>query len=132
MAFLFGKSKKANPANALPPASRDIRSSDGPSGSSASQIPTLNGVAGIPKPGSPTPGAAGSVNNSLNSLAGNETVRSGQQQQERGTFVGGEGARMSVAPSPEQKMLRERNMEPVGPFLPSTEILLKMGNNIGM
>ncbi|KAK4539357.1 hypothetical protein LTR36_011014 [Oleoguttula mirabilis] len=74
MSFLFKSSKKNASANApgshaLPAATRDIRSSDGPQ----SQIPTLNGllsVNGGSKPGSPTPGQQGSVNNSLNSLAG--------------------------------------------------------------
>ncbi|OQO03087.1 hypothetical protein B0A48_11342 [Cryoendolithus antarcticus] len=70
MSFLFKSSKKGGPTpNALPPASRDIRSADGPQ----SQIPTLNGAV---KPASPTPGQQqgvnGSVNGSLNSLVGQE------------------------------------------------------------
>ncbi|KAK4890989.1 Negative regulator of mitotic exit [Elasticomyces elasticus] len=73
MSFLFGKTKKPHPSSshtpssALPIATRDIRSSDGPSSQTQpSQFGNFNGSS---KPGSPTPGAM-SVNASLSSLAG--------------------------------------------------------------
>ncbi|KAK5717059.1 Negative regulator of mitotic exit [Elasticomyces elasticus] len=74
MSFLFGKTKKPHPSSsshtpssALPVATRDIRSSDGPSSQTQpSQFGNFNGSS---KPGSPTPGAM-SVNASLSSLAG--------------------------------------------------------------
>jgi hypothetical protein len=114
MSFLFKSSKKA-PNTALPPATREIRSSDG--NSSGSQIPQpLNGmVNGSSKPGSPTPGVQ-SVNNSLNSLADTQP-RTGSvppaedrqvmqvRQQETN------GARR--AESPEQKSLRDQSREAV-------------------
>ena len=128
MSFLF-KSKPKNPnPNALPSASRDIRSSDGttPVGSS-SQIPTLNGVvngnAAAAKPGSPTPGT--SVNNSLNSLAGNESGGSGSRpgtaanvrpsQDEKAMFVNTsvDETRSPGPPSPEQKSIRSGSHEAV-------------------
>ena len=66
MAFLF-KSKKSQSNNALPPANRDIHTSEGPK----SSIPTVNGFKDKDKAGGPvqtTPSS--SVNNSLNSLGG--------------------------------------------------------------
>ena len=124
MSFLFKSSKKASGAqsqqhhstyqpgsnnNALPAATREIRSSDGPSASSSqSQIPTLNGVlsgGGGSKPGSPTPfdrNGQQSVNASFNSLV---------QGDEKGGYGG--VVRGSGPPSPEQKSLGGRGMEPV-------------------
>ena len=66
MAFLF-KSKKSQSNNALPPANRDIHTSEG----SKPSIPTVNGFKDKEKAGGPiqtTPSS--SVNNSLNSLGG--------------------------------------------------------------
>ncbi|KAK5114251.1 hypothetical protein LTR85_010316 [Meristemomyces frigidus] len=129
MSFLFKSSKKnaaaAPGSNALPPATREIRSSDGPS--SQSQIPTLNGMLnGGSKPGSPTPGQQ-SVNNSLNSLAGNgnlvgmnggdRSMSAPPQEEKMGGVVpysmrqDGGAARGSGPPSPEQKSLRDRSQE---------------------
>ncbi|KAI9656282.1 MAG: Negative regulator of mitotic exit [Bathelium mastoideum] len=72
MAFLF-KSKK-NQSTGLPPATRNITSSDGP----GSQIPVANGFAagdrGRSVQNTPTPG--NSVNNSLNSIASNTNTPS--------------------------------------------------------
>ncbi|KAK5145141.1 hypothetical protein LTR04_001371, partial [Oleoguttula sp. CCFEE 6159] len=70
MSFLFGKSKKHERA-ALPPATRNITSSDGPS----SQGPTQNGLPGSrdgdkPRTHQQTPTPGTSVNNSSNSLGG--------------------------------------------------------------
>ncbi|KAI9708917.1 MAG: Negative regulator of mitotic exit [Bogoriella megaspora] len=81
MAFLFKSKKHQN--TGLPPASRNITSSDGP----GSQIPVANGFSGGEKSRglqyTPTPGS--SVNNSLNSVGGNANT-----------------------PSPDSKALRER------------------------
>ncbi|KAL9065896.1 MAG: hypothetical protein Q9157_007323 [Trypethelium eluteriae] len=71
MAFLFKSKKNQNPA--LPPATRNITSSDGP----GSQIPVANGFSGGDKSRmqyTPTPGS--SVNNSLNSVGGNANTPS--------------------------------------------------------
>ncbi len=112
MSFLFKSSKQKNPnPNALPPATRDIRSADGTPTGSSSQIPTLNGmVNGAVKPVSPTPGS--SVNNSLNSLAVNEQIGrpsngtgSVRHSEERPAFSA-EDARATGSPSPEQKSIR--------------------------
>ncbi|KAK3700374.1 Negative regulator of mitotic exit [Vermiconidia calcicola] len=114
MSFLF-KSKQKGPPNALPSASRDIRSADGTPNSS-SQIPTLNGsINGAVKPGSPTPGT--SVNNSLNSLAGNDQfgrpsgTSSVRQSEEKSAAVSEDNIR-SGPPSPEQKSMRNASQEP--------------------
>lgn len=101
MSFLFKSSKKGSSSqvpNALPPASRDIRSADGPQ----SQIPTLNGALNGAKPGSPTPGA--SASGSLNSLAsekfgGMRSPPPGEPRPEPGNAQRGQ-----VAPSPDQRM----------------------------
>ncbi|KAL1583920.1 hypothetical protein WHR41_07359 [Cladosporium halotolerans] len=101
MSFLFKSSKKAGASqvpNALPPASRDIRSSDGPQ----SQIPTLNGAPNGAK--SPTP--AGSASGSLNSLASEKLgMRSPPPGEERP--VPGDLSRGQVAPVADQRV---RNM----------------------
>ena len=150
MSFLFKSSKKASGAqqqhhstyqqqgssnNALPPATRDIRSSDGPSASansSLSQIPTLNGVlgggGGGSKPGSPVPfdrNGPQSVNASFNSLVQGE-------RDEKGGYGGGGGGlqvRGSGPPSPEQKSLsqRERGMEPVCSLILTSPYIEEMG-----
>ncbi|KAK5164400.1 Negative regulator of mitotic exit [Saxophila tyrrhenica] len=113
MSFLFkSKQKNANPS-ALPPASRDIRSADGPGSGSGSQIPTLNGaINGAVKPSSPTPGS--SVNNSINSLAGNEQVTarptggtgSVRHSEEKVPFASEDARINGASPSPEQKSIR--------------------------
>ncbi|KAK5707087.1 Negative regulator of mitotic exit [Elasticomyces elasticus] len=112
MSFLFGKTKKPHPSSshtpssALPIATRDIRSSDGPSSQTQpSQFGNFNGSS---KPGSPTPGAM-SVNASLSSLAGANG----------GILAGGE--RSSSAPPQEdgsgnvqgarQQFLRNQNQQ---------------------
>lgn len=109
MSFLFKSSKQKNPnPNALPAASRDIKSSDGP----GSQIPTLNGVVNGVKPASPTPGS--SVNNSLASLAENNAPNgrpsggsgSLRQSEEKPTYTPEDAARATGSPSPEQKSIR--------------------------
>lgn len=64
MAFLF-KSKKNQQGSGLPPATRNVHTSEGtPSGSSA----PLNGAKERDGGGSHTPTPPGSYNNSLNSL----------------------------------------------------------------
>lgn len=66
MAFLF-KSKKNQSNNAMPPANRDIHTSEG----SKSSVPTVNGIRDREKAGGPvqtTPSS--SVNDSVNSLGG--------------------------------------------------------------
>jgi len=66
MAFLFKSKKHQN--NALPPANRDIHTSEGPKPS----VPAVDGIKENEKTGGPvqntTPNS--SVNNSLNSLGG--------------------------------------------------------------
>jgi hypothetical protein len=101
MSFLFKSSKKGSQTtNALPPASRDIRSADGPQ----SQIPTFNGAPNGAKPGSPTPGA--SASNSLNSLASEKLgMRSPPPMEPRA--MPADVSRGQAIPSPEQ---RTRNM----------------------
>lgn len=75
MSFLFKSKKQQQPASALPAATRNITSSDGPP---ASSIPTANGTRAAPAPREPeparnspqakTPTPTASVNNSLSSL----------------------------------------------------------------
>lgn len=117
MSFLFKSSKQKGGAvnNALPPASRDIRSSDGPNASSASsQIPTLNGIvsASNSKPSSPTPGA--SVNNSLNSVSAGDGARPGtpgsRPQQEDWVAQNGDGVKSPEPTSAEQKSMRDQTL----------------------
>ena len=112
MSFLFGKGKKEPPkqVNAFPPATRDIKSSDGPP--PGSQIPTLNGVASqhnangsngsnnnLSNPAraqSPAAMANGpSVNGSLNSLAGNMERNPSRGPEDRANTYG------SGPPSPD-------------------------------
>lgn len=66
MAFLFKSKKHQN--NALPPASRDIHTSEG----SKPSVATVNGVKEKDKVGGPAQNTtpSSSVNNSLNSLGG--------------------------------------------------------------
>ena len=108
MSFLFKSKQKGGHPSALPPASRDIRSSDG----AGSQIPTFNGLNGV-KPGSPTPGQ--SVNTSLNSLAGNEKIPITRTPTDdsRGYRRQDGTPRGSGPPSPEQKMLRDESQDTV-------------------
>lgn len=98
MSFLFKSSKKGSQTNnALPPASRDIRSADGPQ----SQIPTFNGAPNGAKPGSPTPGGI-SASGSLNSLASEKLgMRSPPPAEVRAIVA--EASRGQVIPSPEQR-----------------------------
>jgi hypothetical protein len=67
MAFLF-KSRKSQPTTALPPASRNVHTSEGTS-SGTSSAP-LNGIRERDGGGVISPTPSGSVNNSLNSLSG--------------------------------------------------------------
>lgn len=101
MSFLFKSSKKGSQAtNALPPASRNIRSAEGPQ----SQIPTFNGAPNGAKPGSPTPGA--SASGSLNSLASEHlSMRSPPPMEARPAAT--DVSRGQMVPSPDQ---RARNM----------------------
>jgi hypothetical protein len=102
MSFLFKSSKKGSQGtNALPPASRDIRSAEGPQ----SQIPTFNGAPNGAKPGSPTPGA--SASGSLNSLASEKLggMRSPPPMEARSAPA--DVARGQVIPSSDQRV---RNM----------------------
>lgn len=93
MSFLFKSKTKEPPRTGLPPATRDIRSSDGPQ----SQIPTLNGVANQTQLPTQTPPQGSSANGSLNSI--NETVRPEQRRNdERSVERGGFG---SGPPSPD-------------------------------
>lgn len=109
MSFLFKSSKPKPGANALPPATRDIRSSDGPG--SQSQIPTMNGVFNAPKPGSPTPGA--SVNGSLNSVVERTGSASVPEDKQVSNVRQQEFNGSRRAESPEQKSLRDQSREPV-------------------
>lgn len=105
MSFLFKSSKKGGPSSsALPPATRDIRSADGPQ----SQIPTFNGRGTT----SPTPGGQ-SLNGSLNSLAGADKipVKSPPPGEARET-PSRDGVRGSGPPTPEQKV-RTRSQDDV-------------------
>ncbi|KAI6870782.1 hypothetical protein KC338_g2897 [Hortaea werneckii] len=143
MSFLFKSSKKSSgsgsgtPSTALPPATREIRSSDGP-GSQQSQIPTRNGAT---KPGSPTPGQKGSVSNSLSSIAesGSRSGSAPPQETKQAEFMrqngglagdlgngmaGGAGMGMARqgALSPEQKTLRDKNQDQqLGQRLPAQQ-----------
>ena len=102
MSFLFKSKQRGAASSALPPASRDIRSSDGP----ASQIPTLNGAVNGAKPVSPTPPST-SVNNSLNSLAGNGNALKPAPLDEKAAYYQNDAAARDAAPSsPELKALR--------------------------
>jgi len=109
MSFLFRKEKGKTPpgSTSLPSASREIRSSDGPNGTSG--IPTFS------KPGSPAPGQQ-SVNNSLNSLTSTERPPSTKTPEEKVPVYtrGEEGGRAFAGPpSPEQKTLRDRSQDTV-------------------
>lgn len=119
MSFLFKSKTKEPPRTGLPPATRDIRSSDGPQSQSQSQIPTLNGVANQSQPSTTqTPPQVASANGSLNSI--NEMVRPEQRRnEERSVERGGFG---SGPPSPDhaksgsvrsglngQEIVRQRN-----------------------
>ena len=112
MSFLFKSKNQKAGAHALPPASRDIKSSDG-TNNSGSQIPTLNGVV---KPGSPTPGQ--SVNTSLNSLSENARPGTGNggsriaqavvTPEEKVAYTTAEQVgRSSGMDSPEQKTMKQ-------------------------
>ena len=108
MSFLFKSSKKGSQTNnALPPASRDIRSADGPQ----SQIPTFNGAPNGAKPASPTPGGA-SASGSLNSLASEKLgMRSPPPMETRA--IAADASRGQVIPSPEQRT-RNTSQDEVG------------------
>lgn len=76
MSFLFGKKNKQQQANALPPATRDITSSQG---RDPPQPASLNAPPGAkdpdrpgPQPQTSTSTPSGSVNNSLSSLQGRD------------------------------------------------------------
>lgn len=107
MSFLFKSSKKGSQTNnALPPASRDIRSSEGPQ----SQIPTFNGAPNGAKASSPTPGA--SASGSLNSLASEKLgMRSPPPAEIRA--IAADASRGQVVPSPEQRT-RNTSQDEVG------------------
>lgn len=112
MSFLFKSSKKGGPQppNALPPASRDIRSADGPQ----SQIPTFNAAQNGVKPSSPTP--AGSASGSLNSLASEKLgMRSPPPGEERP--APNDLSRAQYVPSPEQRM-RNMSQDDVSAHIP--------------
>lgn len=143
MSFLFKSSKKGGPVtpNALPPATRDIRSSDGQqlpqqSQSIASQSqtppplaplpqqqqaaspppPPTNGTLamGIPKPASPTPSMT--VTNSLNALQANDKIAmrpSPLEEVPSFAMQMQEPGRGSGPPSPEQKSIREKSLDSV-------------------
>lgn len=101
MSFLFKSSKKQQ-GSALPAATRNIKSSDGPGSTPVSNIPPAPGHARDGSSGSPrdksqhTPTPGTSVN-SLNSL-GEKLQDSPQWSSEK----------PSKTPSPEQKALRDR------------------------
>ncbi|EOD44010.1 Kelch repeat type 1 [Neofusicoccum parvum] len=90
MSFLFKSKKQQQPASALPAASRNITSSDGPP---ASSIPTANGMRTGPAPreveqarNSPqaqTPTPTASVNNSLSSLQQHDNTASPEPTKNR-------------------------------------------------
>lgn len=141
MSFLF-KSKQRTPnPNALPNASRDVRSSDGTPNSSSSQIPTLNGMVNgataKPSSSSPTPGT--SVNNSLSSLQGNEqqqpTSRPGTSNNTRpstdekphAAYMNDRGTQSPAPPSPEQKSIRSGMSDQVRLVVTMRERCVSMG-----
>lgn len=111
MSFLFKSSKKAQaqaqppppPSTTLPPATRNIRSSDGPT--PGSQIPTLNGARDPrpqqPQTQTPTPGTSVSTINTINSLDDKVPMRSIPDHVQR-------AEKPNNTPSPEQKVMRER------------------------
>lgn len=133
MAFLF-KSKKGS-SNALPTASRDMKSSEGPAGSS--QIPTLNGLhqqqqqsANSSKPNSPTPNQQSAMGNIINVAekipmrSPPDVEKSGYLNREREGEESSDGRRGDgrVQPSPEQKSLvgRDRSADTVCDSQPPT------------
>lgn len=95
MSFLF-KSKKQQAGSALPPATRNLRSADGPE----SQAPSLNGAVAA-KVASPT--TTPSINGSLNSLNGNVMPVKTSDERPPG---GWPSEQERDIPSPEQKALR--------------------------
>lgn len=100
MSFLFKSSKKQQPPpTALPTATRNIRSPDGPN--PASQIPTLNGSPAA-RDGrvqqTPTPGTSVSTINSLDEKTSLRNLTDNAQRLEKSTNT----------PSPEQKVMRTR------------------------
>ncbi|WPH01615.1 Hypothetical protein R9X50_00446300 [Acrodontium crateriforme] len=107
MSFLFKSKQKGANANALPVATRDLRSSDGP----ASQIPGLNGIVNTTKPASPTPTGT-SANTSLNSLAGNgNSLKSMQQDEKAGYYQPENTLRDAGPPSPERQAPRGQDQQ---------------------
>ena len=102
MSFFFKSSKSKQPSSsALPQASRNIRSSDGP----GSNIPTPNGAPPLApgqRPKSPPLGASanGSINSALMEKTPNRSLDGGDPNYEK--------VAISMSPSPEQKNLRER------------------------
>lgn len=108
MSFLFKSKKQQQPASALPAASRNITSSDGPP---ASSIPTANGMRTGPAPreveqarNSPqaqTPTPTASVNNSLSSLQQHDNTASPEPTKNRERSDSQlQNARASQAPAP--------------------------------
>lgn len=111
MSFLFKSSKKGSQTtNALPPASRNIRSSEGPQ----SQIPTFNGAPNGAKPGSPPPTT--SASGSLNSLASEKFgMRSPPPMEPRSSQV--EPPKGQMVSSGDQRV-RNMSQDEVGERLP--------------
>ncbi|GAB7359589.1 hypothetical protein MBLNU230_g6774t1 [Neophaeotheca triangularis] len=140
MAFLF-KNKKGS-SNALPTASRDIRSSEGPA-APGSHIPTLNGLhqqqGNNSKPSSPTPNQQSSTG-SLNAVSEKIPMRSppdaaaektGHMGREHARGDSSEGRKGDgrVQPSPEQKTLvgRERSADAVCLSKPLMQVYAPLG-----
>lgn len=110
MSFLFKSAKKSGPgpsaANALPPATRNLRSSDG-EGPTAQHIPTLHNPGAIgAKPTSPTPGQLATSN--LGAIVEKkETGPISRPPEDRVAALRDAGQGSGGSSSPEQKSLRD-------------------------
>lgn len=106
MSFFFksSKNKQQPPPSALPQATRNLKSSEGPgSAPSNTTVPALNGVSARDgsRPKSPPNGvsANGSINSTLMEKPPNRNVEDGDASYEK----------IAVSPSPEQKSMRDRS-----------------------
>ncbi|KAF2861425.1 hypothetical protein K470DRAFT_35482 [Piedraia hortae CBS 480.64] len=105
MSFLFRSSKtRQGPPTTLPPAAREIRSSDGPAPPAYSQAP--NGWTNAPKPSSPTPLSAGH-GGSLAAIAGHDRGGNTAPAEDRPVLPRDEATAPRIVELPEQKSLRD-------------------------
>ncbi|GAB7339746.1 hypothetical protein MBLNU457_6309t1 [Dothideomycetes sp. NU457] len=106
MSFFFksSKNKQQQPPSALPQATRNLKSSEGPgSAPTNTTVPALNGVSARDgtRPKSPPNGvsANGSINSTLMEKAPSRSTDDGDASYEK----------IAVSPSPEQKSMRDRS-----------------------